>query len=101
MNIVQTHMSDCILRLAPLLILEWGVLVVPEEALCAGGFSARILVCRDAEVNQENVPYDADYCISSFSVIGRAAAYVADDAVVGWSTVTLTARNPPTTCKQD
>lgn len=56
MNDTQIHISDCVLRLATLLILEWGVLLVPEGVLCAGGFSARILVCRNAEVNQGIVP---------------------------------------------
>ena len=56
MNNVQPHISDYVLRLAPLLILEWRVLLVPEGGLCAGGFSARILVCSNAEVSQGTVP---------------------------------------------
>ena len=49
------HISDCIVRLAPLLILKWRVFLVPEEGLCAGGFSARILSCSNAEVSQRIV----------------------------------------------
>ena len=58
------------------------MLLVPAGVLCAGGFSARLLVPCNAEVSQEIVPLDADYCISYFSLVGRAAASAADHAVV-------------------
>lgn len=78
MDDIQPHISDCVLRLAPLLIRIWRVLLVPAGVLlvCAGGFSGRVLLSGNAEVSQDIVPLDADHCISYFSLVGRAAASV-------------------------
>ena len=76
----------CASELAPLLVLEWecwngACFWFLKEYYLQEGFSARILGADNTEVSQEIFPWDVECCILKYSPIGRAAAYVADEAV--------------------